>query len=253
MPDKRPAADPARRHPRLIVTLGRQRTGKTLFAQWYAETAPRDLPLRILDADQGEQVLSDRLPDAEASPRSDDDRRNWLEGEVERQMTAAASDKPYDVLLDPGGNDPQVKRWGVELGLVDMLQSSGIDVIAIHLLGPDVADLNYMKEIETGNLFCPPKTVVILNKALVSPGQSPRIAFAEVADSETVRGIEGRGGRVVTMEALTDMPTLEKRKLRFADVIGGKAGVQAFAVARTRHWLNGPMAALRSELVDWIG
>ena len=253
MPKAEPIPTPTSRNPRLIVTLGRQRTGKTLLAQWYAETSPRDLPLRILDADQGEQVLSDRMPNAEASPRADDDRRNWLEAEIEKQMTAAASDKPYDVLLDPGGNDPQVKRWGAEMGLVDMLQSGGIDVIAIHLLGPDVADLNYMKEIETGNLFCPKKTIVILNKALVSPGQSPRIAFAEVADSDTVKGVEARGGRVVTMEALTDMPTLEKRRLKFMDVIEGKAKVQPFTVARTRHWLNGPMAALRGELADWIG
>lgn len=257
MPDKRPAPTP--RNPRLIVLLGRQRTGKTLLAQWYAETTTRDLPLRILDADQGEQVLSDRLEEAVPSPRADDDRRAWLEAEIEKQVTAAATE-PYDVLLDPGGSDPQMKRWGVQLDMVDMLQSAGVDVVAIHLLGPDVADLAYMKDIEEGNLFCPLRTIVLFNKALVSAGQTPQSAFAEVVKSDPVKRIMKRGGRVLgrddkplSIEPLRDMPFIEANKLKLLDVINRRGAAPLFVVARTRTWLNGPMAALRAELGDWIG
>jgi hypothetical protein len=262
------------RNPRLLVLLGRQRTGKTLFAQWYAETTASILPLNVVDADQGEQVLSDRLDHAVTSPRTDDARRTWLESAVEKQMSAASDGEPYDLLLDLGGSDPQVKHWGAQLNMVEMIESAGVDVIAIHMVGPDVADLSYMKDIETNRWFCPAKTIVIFNRALIGAGQDPVAGFAPVIQSDPVKKILMRGGRVLyqkdselkfagkpsygkdtplVMEPLRDMPLIELRKLKLMDVVNGKAQVQPFAVARTRHWLNGPMAALRSELGDWIG
>jgi hypothetical protein len=251
MADKRPATPT--RNPRVIIALGRGRTGKTVFLSWRAETAERDIPLRIIDADLNNPVLSQRYPGVDVPSGVDDDRRIWLEKQIGDLMAAASTDARHDMLLDLGGGDLLVKQWGSDLGLASLLEESGVDVVAVHMLGPDKADLAYLEDVESRNLFCPKRTALILNRGLVSPGRSAAEAFREVLASSVVKRVRDRGGRVAFMPPLSCMAAVERHDLKFREAGQAHAKLGPFDPIRVRRWLDVDMPAMRAELGDWIG
>ena len=243
----------AGRKPRLIVTLGRGRTGKTVFLSWLREIADPSFPVRIIDADVNNPVLSERFSDV-AKPRGmDDDRRNWLEDQFEEQVNAAAGPDRYDVLLDLGGGDLLIKRWGAELQLADLFASAEIDPVAIHMLGSDPADLAYLEDIEGRKLFCPERTILVLNQGLIPPSRSAGEAFADILNSEVVKAVISRGGRVVVMPRLACMEYVWKLKVPFQQAQDPYNGIRLFDRLRVRYWLNTEMEEMRTELGGWIG
>ena len=241
------------RNPQIVVTLGRGRTGKTVFLSWLAETAARDIPLRIIDADLNNPVLSKRFPDAVKSKGVDDERRIWLEAQFIQQMEAASTPGRFDVLLDLGGGDILMKRWEAELALADMLAGSSIEPIAVHMLGTDLADLSFLEDVEKRKLFCPPKTILILNRGLINPSRAAAEAFGEVMESDVVKHVLGRGGRIAVMPHLLCMEDVEKHGLRFAEAQDVTSPIRnPFNRVRVRRWLTVEMEEMRAGLGGWI-
>jgi hypothetical protein len=140
---------------RLVVALGRGKTGKSTMLRYVAETAGTDRPLRILDADPNNQTLALHFSHAERPPSVEGvDRRSWVEEQIERMVLASAGESGlHDALLDLGGGDRLMKRLGDEVGLVQILEESGIDVTAIYMVGPHEADLSDLREAEQSGSF----------------------------------------------------------------------------------------------------
>lgn len=245
---------PPPRNPRLIVALGRGRTGKTVFLSWLLETARRDLPLRIIDADVNNPVLSQRYPEAVVPTGMGEARREWLEEQLEAQMATRDTDERHDILLDLGGGDLLVKHWGAELALASTLEQSGIDVIAVHMLGPDKADLAYLEDLETHGIFCPQRTVLLMNSGLIGAGRDPGVEFADVVKSSVVQRVKARGGKLKFMPPLTCMNDMERCEMTFqAAALNGK-GLRLFNRTRLHQWLirsMPPMASVFSEWAPW--
>jgi hypothetical protein len=238
--------------PKLVVTLGRGRTGKSVFLAWLAEAVSG----RLLVVDADPPVLSDRFPQAETLPAGMDgeDRRVWVEGQIERMIEIAGTPDQADMLLDVGGNDILLKRLGRELKLAEMLAAAGVDPVAVHMIGPDDADLGYLREVEDRGLFCPAMTILVLNKKLVKDGRSHEAAFAPVLQSEIVGKVLARGGRIVSMPSLACMDEIEAKGVtprqameRWRDI---KLGL--FNLTRVRLWVEDDMPAMRAKVADWL-
>ena len=203
---------PAQRRPRMVVALGRGKVGKSVFLTWLAESSARRYPLRIVDADPNNPVLVRRFSDAIA-PEGDgpEERRMWLEREFERLIERAGTADQEDMLLDVGGNDHLLKRMGGEMKLAELLIENGVDPVAVHLVGPDEADLRYLEDVESRGLFCPPMTVLVLNEGLVSSGRDPLKVYETILRSEVVRNVTSpaRGGKLVFMPELACLREIE--------------------------------------------
>jgi hypothetical protein len=243
--------------PRLVVALGRGRTGKSTFLRYVAETSSRTRPLRILDADPNNQTLCKHFPDAERPDIVDGaERHGWVESQIERMVLAAAGEGDvHDALLDLGGGDRLMKRLGKEVGLVPALEEAGVDVTAVHMIGPHDADLTFLDEVETSGLFSPRRVLVILNGGLAGD-RSVAKAFGSVTTSPVLEkiGSAARGGRIMVMPPLACMSVLEEKDApSFAWCLTdeGRRAVGIFNAQRVRTWLDG-MSQLRAECGNWL-
>ena len=57
------------------------------------------------------------------------------------------------------------------------LAELGVRVVVVHVLGPDVADLDYLDRFER-NLFTPEAVLIVRNSGLILNGRSDDVAFA---------------------------------------------------------------------------
>jgi len=248
----------APRRPKLVVTLGRGKTGKTIWLRWVAETAARSRPLRIIDADPNNQALARYFSEAELPPSVDgEDKRAWIEAQMNDIMEAAGDNaRRYDLLLDVGGNDQLLRRLGKEVQIADVLEGEGVDPVAVHMLGPDDDDLRYLEDVENNNLFRPKATVLVVNAGLVPPTSDFTIAFGRVLRSEIVQRVTSpeRGGRLVVMPALGCMREFESLGIpsfRAALRDDGPSKIGRLNCVRIRNWLR-EMEGVRATLADLL-
>jgi hypothetical protein len=237
--------------PVLIMMLGRGRVGKTATAtalvQFYRSLG---CDLKVWNADQQNEShsLSRFHADVE-EPRpgsSFEDRKLWLEQRIQDQ-----SRHGYDAVIDFAGGDPTVQKLAKEVRLGRMLARMGIRPVAVHVVGPEKADLDYLRQISETGLFMPEATIIVLNGGLVQSGRSVEYAFEDVKREKVVLDARKRGAEIVTMPALPCMSAIMDCGLSFADVGDGrfKPGqepLSMFDQERTGLWLE-------QELPDFFG
>jgi hypothetical protein len=250
--------DVAVERPKLVVTVGRGKTGKSAFLRWVAETAlaTGTRPIRVFDADIHNATLKRCFDHAEAPPSLDDeDRRTWVEARLSEMVEAVASNDPFDAVLDLGGNDLLLKRLGFEVGLVELLDSSGVELVGVHMIGPDVADLRYLEDVERSGLFRPKRLVLVLNTGLVKTLQNPAVAFKPILESEIIRDVTSaaRGGKLVSMPALMCMAEIEQKGLKsFSAAAAAPQVIGLFNTKRVAYWLERDMQAVRQQLAGYL-
>ena len=176
--------------PKLIVTHGRGGTGKSTFARLLIERAHETgRPPTVADADRTNATLPKFFDDVLRPPSTDDKSvTDWLDAVVNAQ-----AEQRVTVVLDMGGGDQVFKRFAIELQLVDMLLEAGIEPVALHMLGPDLDDLAYLRDIEDSTAFCPPHTALVLNEGLIRDSRPREVAFTAVRDSPAYRAAVKRG------------------------------------------------------------
>jgi hypothetical protein len=248
-----------RSRPKMVVTLGRGKVGKSVWLRWLAETAERKRPLRIVDADTNNPVLSQHFKEAERPPALDgDDKQAWIEQQFNELVRAATDDATrHDMLLDVGGNDILLKKLGAEVQIAEYLEESGVDPVAVHMVGTDEEDLRYLTEVEEKRLFCPKATVIVLNKGLVPSTRSWEMAFKPIIESAIIQKITSpaRGAKIVVMPALGCMQQLEIAKLRSFKAALYPEGMQkvgGIAARRVRFWLEKEMPEMRAKIADYL-
>lgn len=190
--------------PRIVVTLGKQRSGKTTLERWMFERGAvrRTRPLKLIDADPHNDTLHQHFAEAELPGSSSvDDRRVALENAIRSQIAAARAGKPYDAYWDIGGGDLLMPRLAHEIGLTSTLDRAGIDLIAYYLLTPSLSDLDYFRTLDAAG-FKPQRLGLVCNAGAVNGDRSPARAFGPLMSDPFIISLIERGAVPLPMPAL---------------------------------------------------
>ena len=213
------ASSTAAPRPKFIVPLGRGARGKTWWTRWAVERAQdQGRSVVLADADRTNATLSGYFSGVLTPPSADDDdMRDWFASFCEQQI-----EDRFTALIDLGGGDLMLKRIAREASLTNLLESHGIEVVAVHLIGPDRDDLAYLRDMEADSLFAPAATILVLNEGLLPKGRSAQTAFQGVLDNPILQAAVKRGAKIVWMPRLTPAHEVDERRITFADAEASK-------------------------------
>lgn len=207
--------------PKLLVALGRGGTGKSVFVRTVVERAHNaGRELAIADADRTNATLQNFFADV-IRPDYQDEKtvHDWLDEVINQQV-----EKKLTVVLDMGGGDQVFKGFARELELASAMTATGIIPVAVHLIGPDLDDLAYLRDIEESNSFCPAATALVLNEGLIRDNRPREAAFDAVRSDPIYRKALKRGAREVWFPKLGCMQEVNSRHLLFAAAEQGALG-----------------------------
>ena len=184
-----------------------------------------------------------------------EDRKGWLEARIRDQ-----SRRGYDAVIDFAGGDPTVQKLAQETRLVRMLERRGIRPVAVHVVGPEKADLDYLRQVSADGLFMPAATIIVLNGGLVATGRSIIHSFDEIKTDPAVVDAGRRGAEIVTMPPLACMSLIMDLGIWFQNVADGKFGDEAepeplsfFDQERTALWLENELPEFFSQIsASWM-
>ena len=239
--------------PKLVLALGRGKTGKSTFIRWAAESAlERGAEPVIADADRTNATLAAFFENV-TRPESpeDEDVRLWLNDFVDRQI-----ENQFSAFLDLGGGDLILKTWARDLELALFLEQHGVVPVAVHFFGCDLDDLSYLRDIEENAGFRPQQTVIVLNEGLVPIGRVARTAFRPIIEHEVFRKVLDRGAVVVRMPRLACMHEIERRRLSFADAEAGRVKAGQDRIGPVNRQLisiwRREMASAFAKIAQWM-
>jgi hypothetical protein len=244
--------------PVVMMVLGRQRVGKTSFLNTVTQyMRDRGAEFEIWDGDRQNTSYNlslfhrDALRPESSAP---EEVKRWLE---ERFTTLA--EHGQSAVLDVGGGDTPLARLVEELPVAEMLESVGVRVVLVHVVGPETADLDYLEHYSSNDLFVSQHTLVVTNGGLVLSGRSPKAAFEPLMKHRAIRKVIGDGGQVVEFPRLGCMSEVTDRGLTFTEVLAdpkktGKAPpLGMFDTARVRKWWDKELPIMFSEIpADWL-
>jgi hypothetical protein len=208
------------RRPILFIGVGRQRVGKTTFLNTLVQALrEQGSELVIWNADLLNITYSLSLfhPDVlEPSSADFEDVKAWLEERIQDQIEGQ-----YDAVLDVGGGETPLSRLVQEIPIVATLERQGIRVVLAHVIGPEQADVDYLKHYTTHELFAPEATLIVLNAGLVISGRSAGNAFAAINRHPVITEALTHGAEIVMMPPLSCMSQVTDRGLTFAEAAEG--------------------------------
>jgi hypothetical protein len=229
--------------PVFIMMLGRGRTGKTATAMaliQYYQSLGCSLQVWNMDQQNASHSLSRFHPEALERPVGSgfEDRKSWLEGRILDQSKAK-----YDAIVDFPGGDSTILRLAHEVRLVRMLERMGIRPVAVHVVGPSKADLDYLRQMAESGVFMPEATIILLNGGVVQSGRAVDAAFLEIVEDKVVCDAVDKGAELITMPALPCMTAVMDLGLPFREVGEGRfrAGqepLSPFDQERTFLWFD---------------
>jgi hypothetical protein len=231
---ERPVQEVRETAPKLIVMLGRGKNGKSTVIRWLAEQAfiHGRAPV-IADADRTNATLSAFFDGVTRPEYPDNDGvTDWLNALLEDQIAAKIEGKPFSVLLDLGGGDLVLKEHALKLDLVSLCEQHGIEPIAVHLIGDDLDDLAYLRDIEQSGAFKPRKTLLVLNEGVMRSGSR---GFESIKSSPIFTAALDRGAKSVLMPRLENMKKVNDLRLLFSAAASMKTEQQKEVLAKTGH------------------
>lgn len=161
---------------RLIVPVGRGRSGKTTCADaLFEEMQRRGVNVTAWDIDRAPH-LNRRIPTAQRPVGgSDAARQACLEKGIHDTIFGDG-----DAIVDVGADDVVFHLLTDKLPeLVDLLAEHGLEIVAVHVLGPDLdKDTAYFRATRDGGIFT--REIVVLNHCLAPKDIAPDDAFAAV-------------------------------------------------------------------------
>lgn len=245
---------------RMAVTAficGRGRVGKTVIANTLVQFCRhRGARLEVWNSDRQNDTHNLNKFHADAlRPAKDDpeEKRVWFEEALARQ----ARDH-FDAVFDMAGGDPMVRELAQDIRLVKTMERRGIRAVAWHVLGPEPADLDYLKMSMADGLFMPSASLLVVNTGLVTGRRSVQASFAEITKHDVVMEAIDKGAHLVWFPRLICMASIIDQGLTFPEAIAGvvKPGheplsftdetraqifweddVPAFFAAIPQHWL----------------
>lgn len=203
-------ADGAR--PKLVVPFGRGRVGKSTWTRWATERAiSAGRPVVIADGDRTNATLA-AFFDGCLRPESDDDWtiKRWLIA-----LTEAVAENGCSTVLDMGAGDMLFQSVAQEYGVAELMESVGVEPVAVHVLGPSLDDLSLLAALESQAIFCPQRTLLVLNEGSIQDGRPFERAYEAVRGHPVYRAALERGAREVVMRRLSCMAQLDEQRLLF--------------------------------------
>jgi len=244
-------ADDISAQPRMVIAGGRGKVGKSTLLRWAIEQSiARGGEPVIADADRTNPTLAAFFPSALRPPSAEnDDVRMWLNDLADTQI-----ERRTTVYLDLGGGDLTLKQWARDLDIGQFLQKHGITPVLIHVLGSDLDDLTYLRDLET--VFTPRHTMIVLNEGMTPTGRHPLTAFEPVLRHEVFLAAHGRGAVTVRMPRLTCMQDVDLRRQSYADAEagrpgGGHPGLKPTAQQLVAMWQRG-MVTEFADVASWL-
>jgi hypothetical protein len=249
--DAESAPDDISTQPKMIIAGGRGKVGKSSMLRWIIEEyiARGGEPV-VADADRTNPTLSAFFPRATRPPSAeDDDVRDWLNDLADTQIERRST-----IFLDLGGGDTTLRQWSRDLDLGSFLVKHGITPVLLHLLGSDLDDLTYLRDLET--VFAPKHTVIVLNEGMVPSGRSPLAAFEPIIAHPIFKAARDRGALVLRMPRLGCMQDVDRRRLSFADAENGKVKADQEKLGPTKQQMvtlwRREMATSTAPISAWI-
>ena len=235
----------AEQRPVLWIALGRQRVGKTVVLSAAAQFfRTRGAPLEIWNADQQNRShsLSRFFPDALAPDGEGGllDGRDWIMERVDG-LAGGGADRPRGAVLDIGGGFTGFSTLVDRVPLAELLAAAGVRPVALFVVGPEQADLDYLEHFAADGRFLPDATAIVLNAGLVEEGRSASRAYARALEHRAVNAAIRRGARVVSFPVLGCVSQLADQGLTYEAVLRGEYGpdqrrLGLFATAEVRRF-----------------
>jgi hypothetical protein len=222
--------------------IGRGRIGKTTLTRWVAETIEnRGGSAVIAAADPVNRSLRVFVDGVAEPPSSDpDDVKDWLGDLLQYVMR-----EKQNALIDLGGGNTSLSALLREIpDLAEVLAESGIEPVAVHVLGADPHDLVPLAMMEAEG-FRPRATAIVLNEA-----HGRRSRFDQVIAHPAFTAAMERGAVKLWMPLLTPDAArqCDANAWHYHDV-KGKAG--PFAASAVQTWLR-RMSDEMAPIASWL-
>ncbi len=239
---------------KIIFWIGRGKTGKTTGIRWLAETVlAQGTPLLMADMDTTNDTFSRYVEGVARPPEASDPTSSlkWLDRLLQHALQEQTS-----LLIDLGGGDTNLRRLVAQLpDLATLFETQGFAVVLCHTAGPQEEDLSPLATLQ-GLGFQPTATAIILNEALVEPGDTREAAFARIFRHSVFRHAVAAGAVPIYMPRLFAAQQVEVRRLKFREAVDGRTGrgdapLGPFDRARVAKWLD-TMGANFEPIRSWL-
>jgi hypothetical protein len=241
--------------PKVWLTIGRGKTGKTTLIRFLVEeTIGAGRQVVIADVDRTNATLTSYFEGVQRPPEGDESSVSaWLE----RLLTFIMA-KTLSAYIDLGGGDTTLRRLVAEVrDLVAMLEAAGVAVVAAYLLGPQTDDLSPLATLENAG-FQSAATALVLNEGLIEASLPREEAFARVLRHSVFREVVARGAVALWMPRLLPAGEIEARRVLFGQAATGvtregrkQTPLGPFDQGRTRGWLD-QMRAELAPVQSWM-
>ena len=234
----------AERSPVLAVRFGRGRTGGTTFLDYLIQRARRDgRAVLIGDGDRNNATLSSfyppGTPGGALQPRSGDisDASEWVTEICSRMASERTS-----MVLDMGGGDKVLSEHANDMALPEFCAASGVQTLAIYMIGPDLEDLRHVVNIFEAGYFRSDRAFLVMNESMVKAGKASGGAFDFVLEDERFREMAD-AVEVIAMPKLACMDAMRKAGLTFFEAAAGRKGADGVPLSlghqfMVKTWLN---------------
>jgi hypothetical protein len=235
--------------PKIVMAVGRGKTGKTTLLRWVAEMSFEQASSPILaDIDPSNQSFSRYFKDA-IRPETDHPAgvAKWLQELFEHCVTYQRS-----AIVDLGGGDTTLRTLASEMpGLASHLETNGVSPVLLHLAGPQPEDLTPSNTLISRG-FSPAAQALILNEFSIEPGGTRHATFASTLQSSAGLTLT-EASVIVWMPKLHSADAVEKRQCRYIAARDGQVNppLGMFDAARLRVWLD-TMNRRFAGISSWI-
>ncbi|WP_434605575.1 hypothetical protein [Acetobacter oryzoeni] len=219
-------AKPARTKPPVLLTaVGRQRTGKTVFLNALTETVIRqggDVEVWNTDHLNVSHSISHFHPNAKKPATGNlKEQKSWLEQQIEGMVK-----RQKDVILDIGGGWTAFHEIINSTPLVPQLSKLGIKVVVVYMLGTELADADYLQDLQEKRRFLPGHSIIVMNRGLLPLGYTNNSHFDKIRQTPavmnaTVDASDDDGG-IYFLPELDGMDEITDRRMSYADFIDDK-------------------------------
>jgi len=222
---------------KIILTVGRGKTGKTTLLRWMAEQAlTAGRPVLMADIDPTNASFASYFkgvsrPDTDEPPGVSRWLQAFIEYAVKHQITA---------MIDLGGGDTTLRTLASEMpGFAQQIEEAGLVPVAFYLVGAQPDDLAPIATLAQRG-FSPPARAIVLNESVAEVGLSRQQAFMRVVRNRVVLDQLGSGAVNLWMPRLHAADAVEIRRSWFAAARDGQTTppLGIFDRSRVRAWLD---------------
>jgi hypothetical protein len=154
-----------------------------------------------------------------------------------------------------GGGDNVLSEHAKEMALPEFCAASGVQTLAIYMIGPDADDLRHVFNIFEAGYFQADRALLVMNGSMVKAGKSAGGAFDLIMEDEQFQKMS-EAVKLVRMPRLACMDVMRKAGLTLFDAAEGKRGPSGVSLSlghqfMVKTWLNRMDEALERN-APWL-